>query len=100
MTIKVRCVTYKISGRQEEILKFIQEKVEVSQPDILIHFLDSYANKIQARQNLCVLLRKLREQEYVVLVRTEKNEMSGGIYRNILALTNKGEDYCNGKKTT
>ena len=73
----------KTSIKQEKILDFIKEKGEVLQPEITEHFLPTYSDKKIARINICILLKKLQKDNLIKVVRTEKNEGSGGIDKNV-----------------
>ena len=75
---------YKTSKRQEELLKFIEQKGDVSQPDIVEYFIETFKpkNKNSARVSVCVMLKKLEANGIIKSIQ-KKNKESGGIDLNI-----------------
>lgn len=73
-----------MSKQQTDVLEFIKNKKEVSQSEIVDHYLESfnYKNRNNARASISRILTKLKSIEYIDY-RQEKNDGSGGIYKNI-----------------
>lgn len=71
------------SRRQLEIYEFIKSSGEVSQPDILRHFINEYSNESIARSAISQMLSRLKKEGYIKLIRTEENVKQGGIRKNI-----------------